>query len=85
MYELRYARRTRRDLRKIDRQHRVRIKKAIESLSEDPRKKSRYLRRHPLCDYCLRIGDYRVFFDLDDERKIVKILKVGHRRDVYRY
>lgn len=34
--------------------------------------------------YRLRVGDYRVLYTVDDQRKRVVILAVGHRREVYR-
>ena len=34
--------------------------------------------------YRVRQGDYRVVYSVDDERRIVLIVKVGHRPDVYR-
>jgi len=34
--------------------------------------------------YRLRIGDYRVIYSINDSRKIIKILDVAHRREVYR-
>jgi mRNA interferase RelE/StbE len=35
-------------------------------------------------EYRLRVGDYRVLFTVDDSTKLVKIIAVGHRREVYR-
>jgi len=32
----------------------------------------------------LRSGDYRALFGKDEENKLVVVLKVGHRRDIYR-
>ena len=32
----------------------------------------------------IRAGDYRVVYGIDDDRKIVKILSIAHRKDVYR-
>ncbi len=32
----------------------------------------------------IRIGDYRVIYSVDDTHKIVKVLDIGHRREVYR-
>lgn len=32
----------------------------------------------------IRVGDYRVIYDIDDENRRVTVLHVGHRRDVYR-
>ncbi|RLB37864.1 MAG: hypothetical protein DRH12_13735 [Deltaproteobacteria bacterium] len=35
------------------------------------------------CRYRLRVGNYRVLFDVDWSKKEIHILKIGHRRDVY--
>ena len=34
--------------------------------------------------YRLRVGDYRIVYQIEDAKLIVLIVKVGHRRDVYR-
>ncbi len=34
--------------------------------------------------YRKRVGDYRILFEIDDQRKVVTIVKIGHRGDVYR-
>jgi mRNA interferase RelE/StbE len=34
--------------------------------------------------YRLRVGDYRILYEIQDQVLIVLVLKVGHRRDVYR-
>jgi len=34
--------------------------------------------------YRIRIGRYRVVYSVDDERRAVRVFKVGHRRDIYR-
>ncbi|MBZ0256654.1 type II toxin-antitoxin system RelE/ParE family toxin, partial [bacterium] len=34
--------------------------------------------------YRIRFGQYRILYSIDDENKIVEIVSVGHRRDVYR-
>jgi mRNA interferase RelE/StbE len=34
--------------------------------------------------YRLRQGDYRVVYAVDDEQPLVEIVRIGHRRDVYR-
>ena len=34
--------------------------------------------------YRIRQGDYRVVYAIDDEARIVEIVKIGHRREVYR-
>ena len=34
--------------------------------------------------YRIRQGDYRVVYTIDDEQRIVEVVRIGHRRDVYR-
>ena len=33
--------------------------------------------------YKLRVGDYRVIYELDSENKLIVIIRVGHRREIY--
>jgi mRNA interferase RelE/StbE len=32
----------------------------------------------------IRVGDYRVLYELHDDRLVVLVIRIGHRRDVYR-
>ena len=34
--------------------------------------------------YRIRQGDYRIVYAVDDERRAVEVVKIGHRREVYR-
>lgn len=34
--------------------------------------------------YRLRVGDYRIVYDVFDDLVLVKVMKVGHRRDIYK-
>jgi len=59
-----------------------RTENVLQALADDSRpRNSRTLRgkegRH------IRVGEYRVIYDVDDDRRVVKILQVGHRREVY--
>ena len=63
---------------------RQRIVLRIQSLGENPRpfgceKLSGHLDR-----YRVREGNYRIVYSIDDEKLLVDIVKVGHRKDVYR-
>jgi mRNA interferase RelE/StbE len=70
-------------LERIDRQFRTRILATIERLSIDPRPQGcKQLTGWP--GYRIRVGDYRALYRIDDAAKIVWILEVGHRREVYR-
>jgi len=73
-----------RQLKKIRREDKVRILRSISLLASDPRPSG--CRKMSGYDdiYRLRIGDYRVIYEVDGRRIIVVILKIGHRREVYR-
>jgi mRNA interferase RelE/StbE len=62
-----------------------RIWKAVQILKENPRPPSARKLRHPaIGEYRLRVGDWRVFYDIDEENKAIVILRVMHRREAYR-
>jgi mRNA interferase RelE/StbE len=83
-YAIEISRSAEKVLRTLPREDQARIARAIGALAEDPlprgaRKLSGYddvLR--------IRVGRYRVLYSLEAGRLIVIILKIGHRRDVYR-
>jgi mRNA interferase RelE/StbE len=66
--------------RKKDRQ---RIVKRIEQLGDEPRPAGcQKLSGHDR--YRIRQGQYRIVYGLEDDKLIVYVVKVGHRKDVYR-
>ena len=72
------------DLRKIDRQYISRILKAIESLADDPFPVQSRKLKDSESSYRLRIGDYRVIYQVDSQSKILTIYHVRHRKDAYK-
>jgi mRNA interferase RelE/StbE len=71
-----------RELRAVPKADLDRLVRRIRSLAEDPRPPgSETLSGQDR--YRVRQGDYRVVYAVDDER-IVEIVKIGHRREVYR-
>ena len=64
---------------------RQRIANAINALANEPRPPGvRKLRAQKASRYRLRVGDYRVLYEINDRVLHVVIVKVGNRRDVYR-
>ena len=37
-----------------------------------------------LTSECLRVGDFRVVYEVFDDRLLIQVIRVGHRRDAYR-
>ena len=73
-----------RGLRKVHPQMRARIRGAVLKLAVDPRPPgARALKDRP--GYLrVRVGDYRVIYPIKDDVLRVVVVRVGHRRDVYR-
>lgn len=65
-----------------DRRSHERVMAAIRALAQNPRPPGgRKLSGRE--SYRIRVGDYRVIYLVDDEERILTVLGVGHRRDVY--
>jgi mRNA interferase RelE/StbE len=57
--------------------------KAIDDLAEEPRPQGA-VKLTGVNAYRLRVGTYRMVYAVKDERLVVLIIKVGHRRDIYK-
>ena len=60
-----------------------RVSNAIRDLTAEPRPQG-CLRLTGRDSWRIRVGVYRVIYEIDDTRQFVTVLQVGHRRDVYR-
>jgi len=84
VYRIELAARAERDLRRLDRRVQARVVAALRGLAMDPRAHPNVKRLVDREGYRLRVGEYRVLFQIEDDRLIVLVLQVGHRREVYR-
>ncbi len=71
-----------RDLRRIPPEFRDTVKARIAALSGDPRLNAQKLTGQGA--HRIRVGDYRVVFLIDDRNRRILVVRVRHRRDVYR-
>ena len=81
-YSIEFRRSVVKDLRGIPSKDIQRILQRIDSLADDP--------RPPGCEklsglerYRLRQGNYRILYEILDERVLIVVVKIGHRRSVY--
>jgi mRNA interferase RelE/StbE len=81
-YTLIYTRRAERDIAGLDLKTKERIGKTLLRYREEPLRYAEKLSDPILGTYRFRIGDYRVIFDLEGNEIVV--LRVGHRREIYR-
>ena len=83
-YELIFLKSFDRDLRGLDRQLIPVIVEKMLVLENDPRPAQSKKLRGTDGEYRLRVGDYRIFYTVDDAEKTVAIYHVAHRREAYR-
>ncbi len=82
-YRIIYASAFLKSLEKISKRDTQKILKKVKLLSENPNPSgSKKLKGHDL--FRLRVGDYRVIYNLKDEQLTVIVLKAGHRKNIYR-
>ena len=77
-----------RELGKLDPQHRKRILKFLQqrvAKLDNPRSIGQALQGSDLGEFWkYRVGDYRLICKIEDDRLLVLVLRVGHRREIYR-
>lgn len=72
------------DITSLDGSAKKVIKKAIEEkLMVDPLKFGHPLKRSLSGLFKLRVGDYRIIYQIHNDKVLVVVIKVGHRREVY--
>lgn len=84
MYDVLLERSAERDLKRLDRREFQRIVPALEALAGDPRPKGCRKMSGSVSDWRIRVGDYRVVYEIDDGAKEVRVMRVRHRSNVYR-
>ena len=83
VYKLFFKKSVQKDFDLIPRKDLRKILRRIESLSEDPRPKG-CEKLTGLERYRLRRGRYRIVYSIQDDELTVWVVKVGHRKDIYR-
>ena len=83
-YTVQFTSHALRALRRLERRDQLRVAGAVELLAENP--------RPPACTalvgmdgvYRVRAGDHRIVYEVRDSALLVLVIRVGHRREVYR-
>jgi len=83
-FNLRWRTSTKKDLRKIPHDMVPRIVGEVEKLADEPLPHGSEKLTGSERTYRIRVGDYRVVYELLRDAKIVEIQRVRHRKDVYR-
>jgi len=82
VYKVLITERAIKDIEKLDAKTKKRIGEKLKFYSKEPLKYASKLINNILGTYRFRIGDYRVIFDIEDDKIIV--LRIGHRKEIYK-
>lgn len=82
-WSLRYTREAAKQIEKLDRSVKERIRHGLETLAQDPHR-GKVLTGVLAGRWSYRVGDYRLLYKVYLGEQTVVILTVGHRREVYR-
>ena len=74
------------ELNKLERSVKIKIDRAFFDLQVNPHLffNFKFLKDKRLADFRIRVGDYRILYDIYESDKVIYILRIGHRKDIYR-
>ena len=84
MYEICFKQQVEKDLRHIDRKYAAAIVVKIKTLGKNPFPKNSRKLAGTEMSYRLRVGDYRIIYQVDVRHKLITIFYVRHRKDAYK-
>ena len=82
-YGVEFAQSTHRELKRLLAKIVQRIMEAIDQLQDDPRPRGCKKLAGEFVTFRIRVGDYRIVYQIDDAESKILITRVRHRKDVY--
>ncbi len=83
-YKIEFAKQAAKQFKALPRQEQQRLKTKIDNLETDPRPSGVVKLSGEKNLYRIRVGNYRIIYSIQDSRLLILIVKIGHRKDVYR-
>ncbi len=83
-YEIEISRTAEKQLKKLPEKQQLRVVRAVLALADEPRPRGTRKLAGYEDVFRIRVGRFRVLYSVSESRLIVLILKIGHRKDVYR-
>ena len=83
-FDIVWRRSAERDIRNIDRRYIKRIKEKIEKLSDEPHPRRSVKLIFSTDHYRIRVGDYRIIYNVNEKESVITICYIRHRKDAYR-
>lgn len=82
-YRIEVTPRARKDLKALPKRERQRVAEQIEALKADPRQTGCKQLKGREDFYRIRVGDYRVIYQIEDEILLILIVRIGDREEIY--
>jgi len=82
LYEIIFSQKAKKQLFKLEKNTQERIIAVLERIRIRPETYITKLIGDP--GYKLRVGDYRLIMDIDNNNLLILVVKVGHRKDIYK-
>ena len=82
-YRIEIRKQAQKDLARIERKDGQKIAAAIDALAQNPRPAGCKKQRNRE-GWRIRVGEYRVLYSIQEERLLILVVRIGHRREVYR-
>ena len=83
-YTVEISRQAVKAIARLERADQLRIRAAIDLLAGEPRPPGCVKLAGEVSAYRVRVSDYRIVYDVIDDRLVIHVVRVGHRRDIYR-
>lgn len=84
MYRIEWKNAASKELRKLERTIIQRIVEVVDRLASNPRPEGCRKLQGSAHLFRVRVGDYRIVYSVVDDVLLIEVIRVGHRRDVYR-
>lgn len=83
MYQVLLAKKAEKDLKKVDKNIKEKALSLLLRLQKDPYLGKKLAGKYKNC-YSLRLWPFRIIYEIYKEKEIVLVIRIGHRKDVYR-
>ena len=84
MYQVVVERAAEKDLKRLSAENRSRVATVLRALAATPRPSGSRKLAGTKHDWRVRVGDYRIIYEIADAIRVVRIQRIRHRREVYR-
>jgi mRNA interferase RelE/StbE len=83
-YRIEWKQSAKKELKKLNKQIISRILQAVENLADNPYPANSKKLIGSDSIYRIRVGDYRIIYNIQSSVLTIEVIKIGHRREIYR-